>query len=62
MIRADAMHSPVASTPSSFGLRPVDESRPALFCMAAGIAAALVILQHAAIRMLRHAGRNMRGC
>lgn len=55
MIVLDAMHPPAVATALSFGLRAGDESNIVLFGMAVGITAALVVLQRAALWLLRRA-------
>lgn len=55
MIALDAMHPPAVSTELSFGLRTGDESSLALFVMAVGITAVLIVLQRFAFWMLRRA-------
>ncbi|GAB3551636.1 hypothetical protein GCM10027343_36150 [Noviherbaspirillum agri] len=53
MIMLDAMHPPAVSTALSFGLRAEDESNLVLFSMAVTVTGALVVLQRAALWMLR---------
>jgi CBS-domain-containing membrane protein len=53
MIVCDAMHPPGVSTALSFGLRSGDASNLALFCMAVGVTALLVVLQRSALWMVR---------
>jgi CBS-domain-containing membrane protein len=53
MIALDAMHPPAVSTALSFGLRAGDESNLGLFIMAVGITAILIVLQRAALWVLR---------
>jgi hypothetical protein len=45
----------------SFALKSGDESNLLLFCMAAGITAALVILQRSALWLLRRFNRRQPG-
>lgn len=59
MIVADAVHPPAVSTALSFSLRAGPESNLALFGLAVGITAMLVVLQRAAVWALaRHAARG----
>lgn len=59
MVLADAVHPPAVSTALSFSLRAGQESNLALFALAVGITAVLVILQRAAVWTLaRHAARR----
>lgn len=53
MIMLDTMHPPAVSTALSFGLRAEDETNLVLFCLAVTITGALVVLQRAALWMLR---------
>jgi CBS-domain-containing membrane protein len=53
MIALDAMHPPGVSTALSFGLRSGDASNLALFCMAVGVTAVLVVMQRVALWMMR---------
>jgi CBS-domain-containing membrane protein len=61
MILTDSMHPPAVSTGLSFALKSGDESNLLLFCMAAGITAALVILQRSALWLLRRFNRRQPG-
>ncbi|HEX8395562.1 MAG TPA: HPP family protein [Longimicrobium sp.] len=59
MIVTDAVHPPAVSTALSFSLRAGPESNLALFALAVGITAVLVVLQRAAVWTLaRHAARR----
>jgi CBS-domain-containing membrane protein len=58
MVALDAMHPPAVSTALSFGLRAGDESSLALFTMAVGITALLIVLQRLALWTLRRATRR----
>jgi len=49
MILLDAMHPPGVSTALSFGLRSGEASNLALFCMAVGVTALLVVMQRSAL-------------
>lgn len=53
MVLLDAMHPPAVSTALSFGLKAGDESNLVLFGLAVGITVILVILQRAALWVLR---------
>lgn len=53
MIALDAMHPPAVSTALSFGLRAEDETNLVLFGLAVTITAILVVIQRAALWMLR---------
>jgi len=52
MILFDAVHPPAASTALAFALRPEDKSNLALFGLAVGITAVLVLLQRAVLSVL----------
>lgn len=56
MIALDAMHPPGVSTALSFGLRSGDAGNLALFCMAVGVTAVLVVLQRVAMWMMKRFG------
>jgi CBS-domain-containing membrane protein len=56
MIALDAMHPPGVSTALSFGLRSGDAGNLALFCMAVGVTAVLVVLQRVALWMMKRMG------
>lgn len=58
MVLTDTMHPPAVSTALGFGLRAGDESNVALFCMAVGITAMLVVLQRAATAVIARAQRR----
>ncbi len=53
MVLLDAMHPPAVATALSFGLRASDESNLAMFSIAVGITAALILLQRAAVYLAR---------
>lgn len=55
LIVLDTMHPPAVSTALSFGLRAGEESNIMLFGLAVGITAALVIMQRAALWVMRRA-------
>ncbi len=55
MILLDAVHPPAVSTALAFALRAGDESNVALFGLAVGMTAGLVILQRAAVWALARA-------
>lgn len=59
MIALDTMHPPAVSTALSFGLRAEDETNLVLFGLAVTITALLVILQRAALWMLRRFSANV---
>jgi hypothetical protein len=52
MIALDAVHPPAVSTSLTFALRSGAESELALFGLALGVTAALVLLQRAALWLL----------
>ena len=60
MLLLDAMHPPAVSTALSFGLRSGDESNLALFTVAVGITAALILLQRLAVYAARRSARRSR--
>lgn len=53
MIALDAMHPPAVATALSFALKAGDENNLLLFALAAGMTAILVVLERAALFMLR---------
>ena len=57
MIALDAMHPPAVATAMAFGLRAEDASNVALFGLALGVTAVLVLLQRAALWTLTRLGR-----
>ena len=54
MILLDAVHPPAVSTSLSFAFRAGAENNFVLFGLALGITAALVIMEHVALRLLAH--------
>ena len=54
MILLDAVHPPAVATSLSFAFRAGAENNLVLFGLALGITAALVIMEHVALRLLAH--------